>query len=252
MVIGLSWVQLERVNPKPSPTHSARESEWTKAKVVLHCCLLVFDRNRFDSRSVAPADAPAEEYTVRGCGRGRGRGRARGRGRGRVAPAGNGAPIENAPVNENPLVHHEEIEEDNELENVEEIMSFLKGLVGPGVLPSVQGTQSPANPPVATTVPKTGGTVLSTDPCDLLLVLLTIEAHEGFERMDPPWVTKGRGKGNNPRRRGRSSPGSSSGSLYGSSSSFPIQQRGGMSLSKLEDISEYGIIIRTPGRYSGK
>ncbi|KAG5579599.1 hypothetical protein H5410_050226 [Solanum commersonii] len=26
-------------------------------------------------------------------------------------------------------------------------------------------------------------------------------------KMDPPWVTKGRGKGNNPRGRGRSSPG---------------------------------------------
>uniref|UniRef100_M1DYN7 Putative plant transposon protein domain-containing protein n=1 Tax=Solanum tuberosum TaxID=4113 RepID=M1DYN7_SOLTU len=29
-------VQLERVNPKPFSTHSSRESEWTKAKVVLH------------------------------------------------------------------------------------------------------------------------------------------------------------------------------------------------------------------------
>ncbi|KAH0636443.1 hypothetical protein KY289_036358 [Solanum tuberosum] len=47
--IGLSWVQLERVNPKPFSTHSARESEWTKAEVVLHCCLLVLERNQFDS-----------------------------------------------------------------------------------------------------------------------------------------------------------------------------------------------------------
>ncbi|WMV32582.1 hypothetical protein MTR67_025967 [Solanum verrucosum] len=47
--IGLSWVQLEGVNPKPFSTHSARESEWTKVKVVLHCCLLVFERNQFDS-----------------------------------------------------------------------------------------------------------------------------------------------------------------------------------------------------------
>ncbi|WMV54928.1 hypothetical protein MTR67_048313 [Solanum verrucosum] len=43
--IELSWVQLERVNPKPFSTHLARESEWTKAKVVLHCFLLVFERN---------------------------------------------------------------------------------------------------------------------------------------------------------------------------------------------------------------
>ncbi|KAG5585109.1 hypothetical protein H5410_045543 [Solanum commersonii] len=50
MLIRLSWVQLERVNPKLSPTHSAQESEWTKAKVVLHCRLSVFERNWFDSR----------------------------------------------------------------------------------------------------------------------------------------------------------------------------------------------------------
>ncbi|KAG5615167.1 hypothetical protein H5410_014991, partial [Solanum commersonii] len=34
--IGSTWVQLERVNPSPSPTHSARESEWAKAEAVLH------------------------------------------------------------------------------------------------------------------------------------------------------------------------------------------------------------------------
>ncbi|WMV30495.1 hypothetical protein MTR67_023880 [Solanum verrucosum] len=52
--------------------------------------------------------------------------------------------------------------------------------------------------------------------------------------MDPPWVTKGRGKGNNSRGRGRSSPGSSaSGSSYGSLSNLPFIQRGGMSLVKL-------------------
>uniref|UniRef100_M1DNG7 Uncharacterized protein n=1 Tax=Solanum tuberosum TaxID=4113 RepID=M1DNG7_SOLTU len=33
--IGSIWVQLERVNPSPSPTHSARESEWANAEVVL-------------------------------------------------------------------------------------------------------------------------------------------------------------------------------------------------------------------------
>jgi len=33
VVIGLSWVQLERLNPKPSPTHLARESAWIKVKV---------------------------------------------------------------------------------------------------------------------------------------------------------------------------------------------------------------------------
>ncbi|KAG5580179.1 hypothetical protein H5410_050806 [Solanum commersonii] len=37
--IGSTWVQFERVNPSPSPTHSAREtweSEWSKAEVVLN------------------------------------------------------------------------------------------------------------------------------------------------------------------------------------------------------------------------
>uniref|UniRef100_M1DFJ6 Orf147a protein n=1 Tax=Solanum tuberosum TaxID=4113 RepID=M1DFJ6_SOLTU len=38
VVVGLGQhkVQLKRVNPSPSPTHSARESEWAKAEVVLH------------------------------------------------------------------------------------------------------------------------------------------------------------------------------------------------------------------------
>ncbi|KAG5615907.1 hypothetical protein H5410_015731 [Solanum commersonii] len=55
-------------------------------------------------------------------------------------------------------------------------------------------------------------------------------------RMDPPWVTRRRGKGNNSHERGTSSPGSSvSGSSYRSSSSYsPIIQRGGMSLVKLK------------------
>ncbi|WMV37689.1 hypothetical protein MTR67_031074 [Solanum verrucosum] len=34
--LGRHEVQLERVNPSPSPSHSARESEWAKAEAVLH------------------------------------------------------------------------------------------------------------------------------------------------------------------------------------------------------------------------
>ncbi|KAG5571257.1 hypothetical protein H5410_061023 [Solanum commersonii] len=34
--IGLTCVYLEIVNPSPSPTHSARESEWAKAEAVLN------------------------------------------------------------------------------------------------------------------------------------------------------------------------------------------------------------------------
>ncbi|KAG5610767.1 hypothetical protein H5410_022048 [Solanum commersonii] len=48
--------------------------------------------------------------------------------------------------------------------------------------------------------------------------------------MEPPWLTKGRGRGNNPRGRERSFSGSSSGSSYESSSNSPILQRYGMSL----------------------
>ncbi|KAG5631204.1 hypothetical protein H5410_002921, partial [Solanum commersonii] len=35
-VLGRHEVQLERVNPSPSPTHSAQESVWVKAEVVHH------------------------------------------------------------------------------------------------------------------------------------------------------------------------------------------------------------------------
>ncbi|KAG5571871.1 hypothetical protein H5410_061637 [Solanum commersonii] len=49
MVIGSSWVQLERVNPRPSPTLSARETEWDKAEAMLKYSNSVFERNRVDS-----------------------------------------------------------------------------------------------------------------------------------------------------------------------------------------------------------
>lgn len=38
-------------------------------------------------------------------------------------------------------------------------MSFLKGLVGDGVIPTFQAIESPANPPIAFIVPKVGGNV---------------------------------------------------------------------------------------------
>ncbi|WMV24842.1 hypothetical protein MTR67_018227 [Solanum verrucosum] len=56
--------------------------------------------------------------------------------------------------------------------------------------------------------------------------------------MDPPWVTKARGRGSYTRGRGRSSSSKTSGSLYGSSSSSPIIQRGGMILVKLTSSSK--------------
>ena len=36
-------------------------------------------------------------------------------------PVGNEAPVENAPRNENPHAHHEEIEENVDVENVEDV-----------------------------------------------------------------------------------------------------------------------------------
>uniref|UniRef100_M1DZI0 Uncharacterized protein n=1 Tax=Solanum tuberosum TaxID=4113 RepID=M1DZI0_SOLTU len=72
-------------------------------------------------RPVALFNEPAEESTTGGRGRGKGRGRAMGRGRGRVAPARNGSPIENSPRKEVPSGHHEEIEENVEVENDEDV-----------------------------------------------------------------------------------------------------------------------------------
>ncbi|KAG5599211.1 hypothetical protein H5410_030581 [Solanum commersonii] len=57
----------------------------------------------------------------------------------------------------------------------------------------------------------------------ILGMMQIVTAHKW---MDPPWITKGRGRGNNTRGRGRSSPGSS----YGSSSNSPVIQRVRMSL----------------------
>uniref|UniRef100_M1DF42 Putative plant transposon protein domain-containing protein n=1 Tax=Solanum tuberosum TaxID=4113 RepID=M1DF42_SOLTU len=59
-------------------------------------------------RPIAPVYAPVEKSTARGRSRGRGRERARGRACGCVAPTRDGAPIKNAPRNENPHAHHEE------------------------------------------------------------------------------------------------------------------------------------------------
>ncbi|KAG5631622.1 hypothetical protein H5410_003339 [Solanum commersonii] len=36
-------------NPRPFPTHSARESEWAKVESVLKSSKSVFERNRVDS-----------------------------------------------------------------------------------------------------------------------------------------------------------------------------------------------------------
>ncbi|KAG5631420.1 hypothetical protein H5410_003137, partial [Solanum commersonii] len=42
-------IELKRVNPRLFPTHSAPESEWAKAEIVLKISNSVFERNQVDS-----------------------------------------------------------------------------------------------------------------------------------------------------------------------------------------------------------
>lgn len=74
-----------------------------------------------DVRPIALVNALVEEPTTKGHGWGCCRGRARGRGRERVAHARDEDPFENAPMNEYPLVHNEDIKEDTEVCDVEEV-----------------------------------------------------------------------------------------------------------------------------------
>lgn len=105
-----------------------------------------------------------------------------GRGRRRVALAGNEVLLEIIHVNKNLPKNNEEIEEDIKVADVgevgqeeevlaeitivppinlalaQQIMLFLKGLVCPRVIPTVQESQAPTNPPTASIAPKVSGT----------------------------------------------------------------------------------------------
>ena len=77
---------------------------------------------RFNNiRPVSPVNAPTKEYEAKGRGRDRSRDRAKGRDRGRVAPTKDKELFENAPRNEASLVHHEEVEDNIEVENEENV-----------------------------------------------------------------------------------------------------------------------------------
>ncbi|KAG5601110.1 hypothetical protein H5410_032480 [Solanum commersonii] len=69
--------------------------------------------------------------------------------------------------------------------------------------------------------------------CTAFYVNNASEKERGVPRMDPPWITKARGKGSYTHGRGRSSPSSSTSSYGSSSSSTSIIQKGGMSLYNL-------------------
>lgn len=118
---------------------------------------------------VAPVNEPTQRSPARGRDQGRCRERPRGIGRGKKTPTRNGATIDNSTRNKSHFAQHEEIEENEEVDNdkdilqdeevhaettripplypvlSQQIMLFVKTLVGLGVLLEVQETQDPAN-----------------------------------------------------------------------------------------------------------
>ncbi|KAK4706576.1 hypothetical protein R3W88_033865 [Solanum pinnatisectum] len=108
-------------------------------------------------RPVSPVNAPAEESAARGHDRGR-------------VEEELGVEAENVDVeNVEEVGQEEEVQAETTgvppIDPVlaQQIMSFLKGLAGPKVLPSAQATQAPVNPPIAITTLKMGGNISTDD-----------------------------------------------------------------------------------------
>ena len=81
----------------------------------------MFNTKYNDVRTVAPVNTPAKECAEIGRGQSRAIGRVRGRGRDRVTLARDRLSFKIFPQNKSPLVHHEDLEKNVEVENAKEV-----------------------------------------------------------------------------------------------------------------------------------
>ncbi|KAG5574739.1 hypothetical protein H5410_054873 [Solanum commersonii] len=128
-----------------------------------------------------------------------------------------------------------------EIEHLNEEIKFLKQnhIICDHRLTQIESANSKEKYKVddSTTEENTLANTLNIDPKqNMFLEMMQIVTTHNW--MNPPWVTKARGRGTYTRERGRSSSSKTSGSSYGSSSSSSIIQRGGMSLVKLTSSSK--------------
>ncbi|KAG5630729.1 hypothetical protein H5410_002446 [Solanum commersonii] len=132
-----------------------------------------------------------------------------------------------------------------EIEHLKEEIKFLKQnhIICDHRLTQIESSNSKGKNKVddSTTEENTLTNTLNIDPKQnmfLGMMHIMIKTKCYVCRMDPPWITKARGRGSYTRGRGRSSSLKTSKSSYGSSSSSPIIQRGGISLVKLTSSSK--------------
>ncbi|KAG5595410.1 hypothetical protein H5410_036642 [Solanum commersonii] len=123
-----------------------------------------------------------------------------------------------------------------EIEHLKEEIKFLKQnhIICDQRLTQIESANSKEKNKVddSTAEENTLANTLNIDPKQNM-VLGMMQIVTSHKWMDPPWVTKARGRGSYTRGRGRSSSSIISGSSYRSSSSSLIIQKGGMCLVKL-------------------